>query len=260
MHDTIFMIHGMWGKPHVWDAYRSFFEDHGYRCVTPTLRHHDIEPGEAPDPRLGTTSLLDYAQDLENEIKNLDQPPIVMGHSMGGLLAQMLAARDLARSAVLLTPAPPAGILMVHKPSVIKTFWKMQTQWGFWRKPVRLGFEESVYSTLHLLDPEEQRQTYDELVWESGRAVSEIGYWFLDGDRAARVDEEEVTCPLLVVGGGKDRMVPTSVVRRVAEKYGDVAAYREYPSHAHWIIDEPGWDVVAADVAAWLEGPRASAE
>jgi pimeloyl-ACP methyl ester carboxylesterase len=171
----------------------------------------------------------------------------------------MLAARDLARSAVLLTPAPPAGILMVHKPSVIKTFWKMQTQWGFWRKPVRLGFKESVYSTLHLLDPEEQRETYDELVWESGRAVWEIGYWFLDGGGAARVDEDPVTCPVLVIGGGKDRMVPASVVRRVADKYDDVAAYREYPSHAHWIVEEPGWEEVAADVVEWLEGSSAAA-
>ncbi len=259
MTDTIFMIHGMWAKPHVWDAYAAFFTERGYRCVRPTLRYHDIEPGEPPDPRLGTTSLLDYADDLGEEIEDLDRRPIIIGHSMGGLLAQMLAARGLAEAAVLLTPAPPAGILLVHKPSVIRTFWKMQVQWGFWRKPVRLGFEESVYSTLHLLDPEEQRETYDELVWESGHAVFEIGYWFLDGDGAARVDETEVTCPTLVVGGGKDRMVPPSVVRRVARKYDHVATYKEYPSHAHWIIEEPGWEHVAGDLVAWLEGLRGAA-
>ena len=257
MNETIFMIHGMWGKPHVWDAYKGFFEKRGYRCVRPTLRYHDIEPGEAPDPRLGTTSLLDYAHDLEKEIQSLDERPIVMGHSMGGLLAQILAARGLASAAVLVTPAPPAGILMVHKPSVIRTFWKMQVQWGFWRKPVRLGFEESVYSTLHLLPAKKQRETYDALVWESGRAVWEIGYWFLDGKGAARVDETNVTCPMLVLGGGKDRMVPPSVVRRVAHKYEHVATYKEYPRHAHWIIEEPGWESVAADVVAWLEGVSA---
>jgi len=253
MTDTIFMIHGMWAKPHVWEAYAGVFTERGYRCVRPTLRYHDIEPGERPDPRLGTTSLQDYADDLEEEIERLGGRPIVMGHSMGGLLAQMLAARGLAKAAVLLTPAPPAGILMVHKPSVIKTFWRIQTQWGFWRKPVRLGFEESVYSTFHLLPQEEQRRTYDEFVWESGRAVWEIGMWFLDRHGAARVDETAVSSPVLVIGGGKDRMVPPSVVRRVASKYEDVATYKEYPSHTQWIVEEPGWEDVAADVVAWLE-------
>jgi pimeloyl-ACP methyl ester carboxylesterase len=160
MTETIVMIHGMWGGPWLWENYKNFFEQRDFQCHTPTLRYHDIDPNDKPDPRLGTTSLLDYAQDLEDYIHNLDQKPLLMGHSMGGLLAQILGARGLARGLVLLTPASPSGINAM-KYSVIKTFWSVLTKWGFWRKPNRISFEASVYAMLHLLPAEEQKAVYD---------------------------------------------------------------------------------------------------
>ena len=90
MQQTIMMIHGMWGNDWDWRYYKPFFESRGYRCVTPNLRYHDIDPKSDPPGQLGTTSVLDYAADLEKEIKQLDSLPILMGHSMGGLLAQIL--------------------------------------------------------------------------------------------------------------------------------------------------------------------------
>jgi pimeloyl-ACP methyl ester carboxylesterase len=110
MTETIFMIHGMWGGPYLWDNYKSLFEKEGYQCVTTTLRFHDMDPKDTPDPRLGTTSMLDYAADLEHEIRQFGEKPIIMGHSMGGLLAQILGSRGLAKALVLLTPVSPAGI------------------------------------------------------------------------------------------------------------------------------------------------------
>jgi pimeloyl-ACP methyl ester carboxylesterase len=97
MTETIFMIHGMWGGPWCWKNYKQFFETKNYRCVTTTLRHHDMDPKDLPDPQLGTTSLIDFAEDLEYEIRQLATKPILMGHSMGGLLAQILGSRGLAK-------------------------------------------------------------------------------------------------------------------------------------------------------------------
>ena len=84
----------MWRGSWYWENYKRFFENKGYQCITPTLRFHDVDPGEPPNPQLGTTSLLDYLKDLEKDIQKLDAPPIVMGHSMGGLLAQMIGNED----------------------------------------------------------------------------------------------------------------------------------------------------------------------
>ena len=249
MADTLFMIHGMWGGSHLWDRYREFFEARGYRCVTPTLRHHDVAPQSPPPAGLATTSLLDYAEDLERQILSLGALPILMGHSMGGILAQILAARGLCEKAVLLTPAAPRGILAL-RPSVIRSFWSGITTWAFWRKPYKPRFSEAVYAMMHLLPRGEQKEAYDRYVFESGRAAFEIGFWLFDGRRAAAVDEAKVTCPVLVVAGSLDRITPAAVVRNVARKYR--ADYREFPNHAHWVLGEPGWEEVAEHAAQWL--------
>ena len=252
MNNTIFMIHGMWSGGWYWENYCQFFKDRGYRCLAPTLRLHDVDPKEPPHPDLGTISLLDYVSDLENEIRKLDHQPIIMGHSMGGLLAQILGSRGLASALVLLTPAPPGGILAL-KPSSIRGVWSCLTKWGFWRKPCRQTYEEAIYSTMNLLPAEEQKETYDKLVFESGRAAFEIGLWFLDRNRASEVDASRVTCPVLVIGGGQDRIMPASVVRKIAQRYQKVATYREYADHAHKVIMEPGWQDIAEDIAHWFE-------
>jgi pimeloyl-ACP methyl ester carboxylesterase len=250
--ETIFMVHGMFCAPWVWDNFRTFFEAQGYRCITPTLRFHDMDTQAAPDPRLGTTSLLDYAQDLEAEIRELATQPIVMGHSMGGLLAQILGSRGLGRALVLLNPAPPYGNRVFLNPAVLRGFWSALTTWGFWKRPARQTFAEAVYLLLHLMPAHEQRETYDKFVYESGRAACELAFWFADPKEAAQVVPSKVDCPVLVVAGTKDRIVSPSISRWVAARYEAVATYREFENHAHWVVAEPGWRDVAEYVAGWL--------
>jgi len=251
MTKKIVMIHGMWGGGWYWENFRNFFEDKGFQCYTPTLRHHDVDPKDKPPSDLGSTSLLDYAQDLEKFVRNLDEKPIIMGHSMGGLLAQILGARGLASALVLLTPASPSGIFAL-KFSVIKSFWSALTTWGFWENPTRIPFEAAVYATMHLLPENERKPLYDKFVYESGRAACEIGFWFLDPKGAAKVDENKVNCPVLVIAGSEDRITPASVVKKVANKYKTVATYKEFENHAHWIILENGWQNVAALASDWI--------
>ncbi len=287
MADTIMMIHGMWGGPWHWENYKSVFEAEGYNCVTPTLRFHDISPHSEPDPKLGTTSLLDYADDLEKEIHGLQSrgfsaPTVIIGHSMGGLLAQILASRGLPKAAVLLTPAPCAPNSTVMEWSVTKSFWSAMMNWGavdssgrirwavrnafpfrnrFGSRPYMPTFEEAVYSMMDLLSPEEQREAYNKFVYESGRAAWEIGFWFLDLFRrkAAWVDASKVNCPILVVAGSLDRITPASSVRKVAAKFKAVPTpdgprhYKEFPNHTHWVLAEPGWQEIVEYVSKWLK-------
>lgn len=252
MSKTIFMIHGMWVGPWCWENYKEFFEARGYRCITPLLRFHDADPTDKPDPELGKTSVLDYAHDLEEELKQLDAPPVLMGHSMGGLLAQMLASRGLGKLAILIAPALPHGLVCVRL-SMFRSILSAFALPGLWRRPYKLRFKEAAYAFLHLMAPEEQRNIYERLCHESGRALCEIGLWPLDTRKATRVDEANVRCPVLVLAGSQDRIIPAACVRRVAEKYRSVSRYREYEAHAHLILGEPGWEKVAEDIAAWLE-------
>jgi pimeloyl-ACP methyl ester carboxylesterase len=253
MPDTIFMIHGAWNGPWYWNNYKGFFEEQGYRCITPALRFHDAKPGAAPDSRLGETSLLDYAGDLEREIGELGERPILMGHSMGGLLSLILAARGLARKAVLLSPAPPAGTVVLPTLAGIRNISRVGLlSFGIRSRPVRPSFEGSAHVLLNQMPSSEHRAIYDRFVFESGRAFFEILFWRRDRGKAAKVDSDRITCPLLCIVGGRDRITPASSVRRIAKRCGSVATYREFPDHAHWVLAEPGWQNIAGSIADWL--------
>jgi len=250
MAETVFMIHGMWGTGDQWSNYRALFEAKGYEVVTPTLRHHVV--GQQPNPALGAMSLEDYTNDLEREIKALPRTPVIMGHSMGALLAQKLCARGLGKAGIFLTPAAPRGIVALT-PSVIKSFRRIMMTWGFWRKPTFPTFEEAWYSVYNLLPEAEARTEHGRLSHESGRAVFEIGFALLDAARAAEVDADKMQCPVLVIGAGKDRITPASVIRKIAAKYKGNSDYKEFPNHAHWVLGGAAWEDVAGHCLEWID-------
>ncbi len=105
---------------------------------------------------------------------------------------------------------------------------------------------------LNLLPEAEQKKFYEQLVYDSGRATSEVGFWYFDHQKASIVDENKVTGPMLIIGAGKDRITPVSISRKIAKKYEN-ADYKEYSNHAHWILHEPGWETVAEDIFKWLQ-------
>ncbi|PKN33530.1 MAG: alpha/beta hydrolase [Deltaproteobacteria bacterium HGW-Deltaproteobacteria-19] len=251
MGGILFMINGMYVGPWIWENYRDWFEARGWRCITPTLRYHDADPGAPPDPRLGMTSLLDFVQDLEDEIARLEEKPVIMGHSMGGLLAQILGSRGLARALVLVASAAPAGI-WVTSPSVTRSFLAQMLQWRFWEKPVLMSYGDSRYGALNLLPEETARRIYGRYVHDSGRALFEMGLWSLDGKRASRVNAANITVPVLALVGEQDRMTPVPVVEKIAGKYRSVSTLKIFPDHAHSLLSEPGWEEIAGHIYDWL--------
>ena len=174
-----------------------------------------------------------------------------MGHSMGGLLAQILATRDLARAAVLIAPASPAGIVAITW-SVLKSFQEVLFRWGFWEKPHKISYEKAVYAMMEQLPEEERKYIYNRSVWESGRAATEIGFWFA-GVKGAQVDSSKMTCPLLIISGSEDNITPAKVVKKVAEKYKPRYTHMEIGGHGHWLIREPGWEKSAGYINRWIE-------
>ena len=134
-------IHGMWAAPDVWRNWRPFLEARGWQTIAPACA--TTTPRLCAPADLGTTSLADYVADLANTIKGLAEKPVVIGHSMGGLLALLLCARGLARAGVLLTPAPDAGVIAL-RPSNLWAFARIQLNWGWWRKPHRATLAEAL--------------------------------------------------------------------------------------------------------------------
>ena len=255
MNETIVMIHGMWAGGWYWENYQAFFTSKGYRCLTPTLRHHDVRAGDPIPPDLGTTSIRDYANDLLEFVRNLNVVPILMGHSMGGLLTQILATQIECKAAILIASAVPGDIPALRF-SVLKTFWTSFCRWGFWKKPMRPTFEEIAYGVFQLMPVEKQERLYDRFVFESGKAAMEIGLPILDKNKASRVDETRISCPVLICAGAQDRTIPIGASKKMFDKYAHVATLKVYEDHAHWLLGESGWESVAQDIDDWLQNIR----
>ena len=247
---SLLMIHGMWGRPYVWENFNPYFARLGYTVEAPALRHHGLGTGAAPD-ELGRLSLLDYAGDLEAVIRKAGRKPVLIGHSMGGLIAEILASRGLARALILLAPAVPPGI-GAFRPATIRIFRKLVARRRFWERPQRLGPKEAVYGLFHRLAPEERDRQVAAMASDSGRVLFEIALPMFDRRRAAEVEIERIDCPVLIITGAGDRIIPVTGPRRLAARYGVRARYVERPDHAHWLMGEPGWQEIAGICAAWL--------
>ncbi|MBN9545155.1 MAG: alpha/beta hydrolase [Alphaproteobacteria bacterium] len=244
----VLMIHGGFCGPWVWDAFAARFREAGYDVSAPALRFHD---GAKPAPALATTSLLDYAADLEKQVAAMASPPILIGHSMGGLLAQMLAARREIAAAILLAPIAPWGV----PPSTlfeIGTAQSLMLRVGFWSMILEPDFNAAAAHSLDRFPENQRKQVFDQFRPESGRATFEALHWGLDMHRASEVDIRKVTCPLLLLTGGGDRICPPGTVQRTAALYKQ-ASFETMPGMSHWLIGEPGWEGVCDRSLSWLE-------
>ncbi len=252
MKPPVVMIHGAFCGGWVFDAFRARFEAQGYTVQCPDLRFHDMNPHSPPAPALGTMGLLDYLNDLEGLLDGLDEKPVLVGHSMGGLLCQMLAARGCARGLILLAPSAPWGVLPSTSLEILSAQGLLLFG-RFWNSIVRPDFHLAAEHTLDRLTRRDQAEIFARFVPESGRAMFEILHWPADPIRASMVHARDVRCPVLCLVGKGDRVNPPGTVRRIAARYRERAAMMVLPGHSHWLIGEPGWEDVAGHCLAWLQ-------
>lgn len=251
MDSPIVLIHGAFGGPWCMENFATHFRDAGWACHSPVLRFHDVDPKAEPDPGLAGTSIEDYTDDLTELIRGLEAPPILVGHSMGGVLAQKLAARGLARAIILLNGSVNWGILpSTDDERAIGT--GLMASGAIWETTLRMEFEMMSELALNNLDPAGQRAAFDQLVPESGRAVFELFFWIFDDRQTTRIDYDAVTCPVLVVSGTGDKGVSTHTARQIAARHGANATFHEATGFGHYLMLEPGWERVAAHCASWI--------
>lgn len=246
----IMMLHGAFCGGWVFEKFRKPFEAAQHAVHAPDLRHHD--KGGKPPTALGRVGMKDYANDIAALVTTLKTPPILVGHSLGGLLAQMVATRVAVKGLVLLAPSAPWGVL----PSTL--FEVVSAQAMFFvgdlaNRPIAPSYDIAAAHSLDRLPKAERDAVYARFVPESGRATFETMHWGLDPSRATRVPASEVTCPVLCITGSEDKMNPPGTVRRIAARYRERATFEESEGHSHWLIGERGWDRVAQRALNWIE-------
>ena len=254
MSKTLLMIHGVGCGGEVWDRMKRDFAMAGWTCETPTL-YPDLRTKDNPPDALADLTLshyVDAAAETAETIASRDgAKPVVIGHSMGGLIAQKLAEAGEVRAGIFLTPAQPAGCNVVDL-RVARTFWSI-LKVGQKKLPGRafkVGPNGFRWGVLNAVPKERHDEIYAEALFDSGRV-------YLDLTNPDEIDESKITVPTLTIGAKKDRATVIKAVRKVAEKYAKASTpgdYIEYHSHAHWIVDEPGTEQVSSDILEWLDG------
>lgn len=253
MTKSILMIHGVGCGGEVWQRMTAPFEEKGWRVEAPTLYPDQRTIGPPPES-LKDLTLLDYVERCAELARGLaaddGEKPVIMGHSMGGLIAQYLAARGEARTAIFLTPAQTPDC-QVNDPRLAITFWNVLKH-GQKKIPegsYKVGAMGFKWGVTNAVPKALRNEIYAKARYDSGKVYRDLA-------NPAPVDEADIGIPTLTIGARKDRATVISAVRKVGEKYARASVpgdYLEYPNHAHWIVDEPGTERVTADILAWLE-------
>jgi alpha-beta hydrolase superfamily lysophospholipase len=140
----IVFVHGMFMTPLCWEQWMTYFQSKGYICIAPAWPGRDkpVETLRAahPDPQLGKLNLTTVVEHVAAHIKTLDAKPILIGHSMGGLVVQLLLQQGLAAAGVAIDSAPPAGVFTT-KWSFLKANWPMINPFISKSQPRMMPFE-----------------------------------------------------------------------------------------------------------------------
>jgi pimeloyl-ACP methyl ester carboxylesterase len=231
------MIHGAFSDASHLNGWRTMFENAGLECHVPTL------PGHDPHDTAGLAGLTmeEYCAALRTEIGKLRQLPILIGHSMGGLLAQQLASEGLAHALVCVATVPPWPLvsrlramphLAPYLPSIILGV------------PFRPSDATLTDVVLHDLPPEEQARITASLHAESGAAYRQMLFG------TARLPNAPFRGSTLCLGGHLDRVVPPRTTTAIAELYG---VEPRFFARGHWLIADAAKSEVALDVLNWLQ-------
>jgi len=250
---TVVFIHGMYMTPSCWTGWEQRFEQAGFRVLAPAWPLHDQPPatlrGRHPDPALGRLTLEEVVAHYAKLIASLDEKPILVGHSMGGLVVQLLLQRGLGVAGVAIDSAPPKGLISL-KWSFLKSNWPVINPFAHKDQPYLLTVEQFGYAFAQTLSPDQLRAAYEAQVVPDSRRVG-IG----PTTRAARIDFRADRPPLLFIAGGADHTIPAGLNWSNYEKYAKSPAtteYREFTGRTHYTLAQPGWEEVADFAIAWI--------
>jgi pimeloyl-ACP methyl ester carboxylesterase len=248
---TIVLIHGAWLNSRSWEGFKARYEARGFTVLTPDWPYDDRPPEQlraSPRPELARTGQKAIVDHHDRLVRALPEPPILIGHSYGGVIVQHLADRGLGAAAVAIDPAPTPGVpLGPHAiVSALPVLWNPLTG-GRLKVMSRRHFATRFAQTA----PRDQVDAlYDRYIVPTAGKV----YW--DGI----LKPEPITWknpkrpPLLLIGGGVDLIADASMTRAIYEKQKQAPSPTElkiYPDRSHWTGIDAGWEAVADHALDW---------
>lgn len=265
---TIVFIHGLFQNPESWREWMVHFQARGYTCVAPAYPFHEGAPAELrahPDRALRKLRLGQVVESIAKYIDSLPgaatgEKPVLIGHSMGGLVTQLLVARGIARAAVVIDTAPPAGVMSFRKSFLRANLATVNPLRG--NSICLPSVDWFQYAFCNTMSRADTQRAYDEFVVPESRNIprSSTG---VEG----RVDFTKPHAPLLFIAGEQDHIIPPSLnwknyrryarFDRVGSETGGVTTsvtdFKQFPGRTHYICGQQGWEEVAEFVREWVE-------
>lgn len=259
---TVVLVHGLWMTPRSWENWVPYLEQQGYRVLTPGYPGFEVEVEalRADPTSIADADITETLDHLAGVVQSLDEPPIIIGHSFGGTLTQLLLARGCGAAGVVIDSAPTEGVY-VNPPSQLKSLFPVLKNPANRHRAAGFTPEQFHYAFTNTLSREESDAVYDRYhipapgrwVWAYGLVAN-----YKPGHQETWVDyADDDRAPLLFIAGGEDHIMPAAVNRANAKKYAGSAAvtdYHEFAGRSHWTCAEPGWEEVADHALQWARG------
>jgi non-heme chloroperoxidase len=245
---NILFIHGAWSTGQVWENFESHFDSLGYRTYAPTLRFHTT----AKNDSLIGTSMFDFISDIENVIKTMDSPPIVVAHSMGAIIGQKLAETH-AIDKLIVMGAPVNYGMMPPKDTISPVKWVTSIK-GLDKQIVKPSFEHSKLVLFNNLDSLQQVNEYERLTYESGQVMKEM-IWIKNvfGKKPNKIDYDHITIPILLIYGGKDIAAPKEIANKLMNAFNMKPELKVFENNAHWMMKEQNWKEISTYIMEWMK-------
>jgi len=256
---TIVLIHGLWLTPRSWDKFSARYEARGHRIIVPAWPRvaGEVEDIRRDPSALAGLGIAEIAAHHERIVRELDEPPILIGHSLGGLIVQILLDRGLGAAGVAIDSVAPRGVFRLPV-SVLKAASAVLSNPFNYGRTVSLTFAQFRYAFANTMPESEARTAYDRYaVPGAGRPVFQIAAANLTPRAATRVDfRNSQRAPLLLIAGEKDHQIPPVQVRENLARYARSTAitdFKEFPGRSHLITAQEGWEDVADYALEWAE-------
>ena len=255
--DTIVLIHGFWVTPRSWEQWIERYENRGYRVIAPAYPGFEVEVealNADPTP-IENLTVDKVVERLESVVGELESPPILMGHSAGGVFTQLLLDRGYGAAGVAINSAPTEGVKVVPLSQIKSTFPVLRNPANR-HKAVGFTFEQWQYAFTNTFTEAEARRLYERyhipasgnVFW--GSVLANIH----PGKDATYVDYgNDDRAPLLFLSGSEDHLMPPSVQRSNAKHYksNTLTELKEFEGMAHLMPAQEGWEEVADYALAW---------
>jgi len=252
---SIVFITGTFIGNNCWDEWISYFEEGGYECIAPAWPYKDASTEElrnrpSTDP-IAFNTLRSVADHFAAIINSFPEKPILIGHSLGGLIVQLLLQKEMGVAGAAIHSFPPQGVNRFWL-SFLKAIWEAMVLLSSSNQTYLMSFNKWRYTIANGIDYEQQRDLYYlYAIPESKKIIREALKC------VARVDFNKPHAPLLLTSGGNDKLIPASLNYSNYKKYAavdSVTEYVEFKTHTHLVFGVSSWEQEADTVFQWLQG------